>query len=350
MLRKNPGLITCYVITTRPTHAQLQPFRSEDQKIRLIRLGSSGMGMNTLRRLWNYCFFFAGSVCYLVIKRPKRILYYETISSFPVWLYKKFINRKAEILVHYHEYTSVEEYNKGMWLARIFHRKEMWLYPRAKWVSHTNESRMKLFEQDILPVTAAATKVVPNYPPRSWYHKITTSDIALPVKIVYIGALGMDTTYVREFAEWVQQQKGAVIWHIFSTNMQSDVQTFLRQMDSPYIGVMGSRNYDELPAVLSKYDVGVILYKGHIANYVYNAPNKLFEYLACGLDVWYPRVMQEIGQYRNDNNQPKIVEVDFNNLQDFDRDSALKRHGLAVGTYDFFCEEALAPLVDSLCG
>lgn len=47
-------------------------------------------------------------------------------------------------------------------------------------------------------------------------------------------------------------------------------------------------NYSDLPGVIRAYDVGVILYNGHIANYVFNAPNKLFEYLACGLDVWSP--------------------------------------------------------------
>jgi hypothetical protein len=28
-----------------------------------------------------------------------------------------------------------------------------------------------------------------------------------------------------------------------------------------------------------------VLYKGHIPNYVYNVPNKVYEYLSCGLHV-----------------------------------------------------------------
>jgi hypothetical protein len=31
------------------------------------------------------------------------------------------------------------------------------------------------------------------------------------------------------------------------------------------------------------------LYKGHIPNYIYNVPNKVYEYLACGLQVWYSK-------------------------------------------------------------
>jgi hypothetical protein len=38
---------------------------------------------------------------------------------------------------------------------------------------------------------------------------------------------------------------------------------------------------------LINYDIGVTIYNGHIPNYIYNVPNKILEYLACGLNVWY---------------------------------------------------------------
>ena len=94
-------------------------------------------------------------------------------------------------------------------------------------------------------------------------------------------------------------------------------------------------------------DVGVVLYNGHIPNYIYNAPNKLFEYLACGLDVWFPDVMAGSMDYVNKNGFPKVLSIDFNNLNKFDLAAAIERQG-SESKYLFFCEEALKPLIDKL--
>ena len=106
-------------------------------------------------------------------------------------------------------------------------------------------------------------------------------------------------------------------------------------------------SYEELPNVLRKYDVGVVLYNGHIPNYVNNAPNKLFEYLACGLDVWFPEVMTGSMDYVNKNGSPRVLSIDFNNLNKFDMAAAIERQG-SESKYLFFCEEALKPLIDKL--
>jgi hypothetical protein len=44
-------------------------------------------------------------------------------------------------------------------------------------------------------------------------------------------------------------------------------------------------DYYQLPMELVKFDVGLVLYKGTIPNHVYSVPNKVYEYLNCGLDV-----------------------------------------------------------------
>ena len=49
--------------------------------------------------------------------------------------------------------------------------------------------------------------------------------------------------------------------------------------------------FDDLAEVLPRYDVGLILYKGHIPNYVHNVPNKFWEYLAAGLGGIVPSMM-----------------------------------------------------------
>ena len=73
------------------------------------------------------------------------------------------------------------------------------------------------------------------------------------------------------------------------------VRIFIKNKNQ-YVQFKGHINYDNLPTTLNKYQVGVILYKGHIPNYVYNAPNKLFEYLAAFLmfgipnNDWHQRI------------------------------------------------------------
>ena len=98
--------------------------------------------------------------------------------------------------------------------------------------------------------------------------------------------------------------------------------------------------------ILKNYDIGVILYKGHISNYVYNAPNKLFEYLACGLDVWLPKKMTGSLEYVTVATFPKILALDFLNLQLFNLHKAINRDGCFYQKNSFFCESVLKEIAD----
>jgi len=269
---------------------QLRLFSSGLSNIRIVRIGKTYNGMKALNRYYNYLLFNIGCLSRLIRLKPEKVFYYETISSFPAFLYKRFFNSKVEVLVHYHEYTSPAEYNSGMKLVKLFHWFEKWLYPKAGWVSHTNEYRMQHSISDLKPVVITNPHVLPNYPSKSWYAK-PKDDIEFPIKIVYVGAFSLDTMFAKEFAEWVNEQNGKIIWDIYSLNITQEATNYFTALASSYINIKPGVNYHELPSLLKNYDVGIILYNGHIPNYVYNAPNKLFEYLACGLDVWLPREM-----------------------------------------------------------
>ncbi len=278
--------------------------------------------------------------------RPSRILYFETLSSFPVYCYKRFIRSEAEVFIHYHEYTSPLEYECGMKLTRYFHRLEKWLYQHASWVSHTNKFRMDKFMNDVLPIAVQNPQIVPNYPPRKWrtYPKSTTN---FPLRIVYVGALSLTTMFTKEFAAWVIAQHGKIKWAIYSHNCSPDAKEYIVNLRSEWVTFSEGFSYEQLPIVLKDFDIGVILYKGHIPNYVYNAPNKLFEYLACGLDVWFPNIMIGSLEYARENEHPKILPVDFANLQEFNLERAVVKNGL-VNDYFSFYEDALTPLIDKL--
>ncbi len=342
-----PGNNTVYVFTTTSVNKELKRFKSPSSNIHIIRVSKSGAGMTALIRYWNFICFYMGSLIYLLIKRPSRIMYFETLSSFPVWAYKKIFKGKAEIFIHYHEYTSAEEYVKQPKLLKFFHQNEKYLYPSAKWVSHTNSYRMEKFEADMQPVLINNKKILPNYPPQQWC-VAPKKNIENPARIVYVGALSMQTMFTREFANWVASMKGRVTWDIYSYNAEDEAIQFLKSLNSPFINLKGGVDYDRLPEVVKNYDVGVVLYTGHLDNYIYNAPNKLFEYLACGLDVWFPSVMKGSLPYVTTHSYPKVIALDFLKLGDVDANKILDRTGYELQPTSFFCEDVLKGLNEAL--
>jgi hypothetical protein len=342
-LEKSSLKIKTWVITSLCTNLNLRPFSLPNGNSKIFRSGIFNGKDKKILRYLNYLFFFTSSLVRLIIIRPKKILYFETISSFPAYLYKRFFNNACQVLIHYHEYTSPAEYQSGMLLVKYFHRYEKWLYPRAAWVSHTNNFRMTLFKKDVYPVEIRNAQILPNYPPLSW-KSMPKSSVNYPIRIVYVGSLSLTTMYTEEFSKWVVGQNGKVLFDMYSYNCTSEAETFIKQLKSPWITLKDGVNYDRVPAILKDYDVGMILYNGHIPNYVYNAPNKLFEYLASGLDVWFPDVMIGCLDYTTNLGNPKVLSIDFKDLNAFDLETAMEK-GLQISENRFFCEIALDPLL-----
>jgi hypothetical protein len=337
-----------YFITTS-SPAGPRTFALRSSNTRILRFGRSDQKMHALSRYLNYIFFYTRSLLFLLSTRPSKVLYFETLSSFPAYLYKKYFKKDAEIYIHYHEYTSPEEYKHGMTLGTYFHSLEHNLYSNSKWVSHTNAFRMEKFMHDVLPATPLHTFILPNYPPREW-ERPAKEKSTNPLRIVYVGALSIHTMYIVEFSSWVTNQNGEVIWDIYSYNCDVDTKRYLSALQSPWISLKNGVDYSDLPSILATYSVGVVLYKGHIPNYVFNAPNKLFEYLACGLDVWIPDVMTGSLVYCNHNIYPKIMAVDFTALNNFKAASAITKTGHRLVQTSYFADDALRELVDKLIG
>lgn len=345
-LEKREESFEVMVLTTSSIN-DLSVFRMRPSKIKIVRLGRSGKEASMMARLLNYLYFYSACMVKLLIYQPRRILYFETLSSLPVYLYQKFIKPGVGVLIHYHEYTSKDEYRSGMKLTSFFHKCEKWLLPKAEWVSHTNAQRMEKFKADLAPVQIRHPFIMPNYPPRHWFTDPKAS-LKLPLRIVYVGSIGMESTYIREFANWVVAQEGNVHWDIYSFNCTEGTQRFLSSLRSEFVKLKKGVDYEKLPAVLRGYDVGVILYNGHIPNYVYNAPNKLFEYLAAGLAVWFPSVMVGSLPYCTAGTYPEVIPFDFTGLDQIDLSEIIRRTNLKKKLPSFFCEEAVKPLIDKM--
>jgi hypothetical protein len=155
--------------------------------------------------------------------------------------------------------------------------------------------------------------------------------------------------YVQAFADWVISRKGQVIWDIYALHVPDETRKYLQTVHPEWIRFRGACYYYDLPELLKDYDVGVVIYKGLIPNYVYNAPNKVMEYAACGLDVWYAREL--IGTHPYDTPEtvyPRIIRLDFTNMAAFDMDAALDRSGKHFSPAPYNCEEALQPLLTAI--
>jgi hypothetical protein len=331
------------VLTTTGMYKQLQEFQPHHRAINIQRMGRSGPGIGKVSRLLSYGSFYLGAVWQLLMKQPVTVLYYETISSFPAYFYKRFIAPRAKIMIHYHEYTSPAEYRQGMWLTKYFHKLERWLYPRAAWVSHTNTRRMNLFLGDIKPINVKRAEAVPNFPSRSWHQK-NIAPPGLPLRFVYVGALSMETMYTKEMAEWILGQEGKATWDIYSYNITTEAREYLSNLDSPWIRLWDGKDYTGLPKTLCNYHIGVILYKGHIPNYVFNAPNKLFEYLNSGLKVWLPGQMTGAMEYVDAVN---VRAIDFND-PGLPGMPVINIPGHGPATKGYYAEEVFVALKDQL--
>jgi hypothetical protein len=303
-------------------------------------------------RMLHYIRFYLGSLLSLIRFRPDTVIYYESISAFPALIYKRFVNRKARLFIHYHEYTTKAEYQAGMQLVNRFHRMELAVYPRANWLSHTNEDRMQQFKADYPGISWPPAHIFPNYPPRSWIEacRMENKPTSRPVRFVYVGALSNITMYCREFCEWILQMEGAATLELYAHNVDHSAREFLDSLETPYIREKGGVNYFELPSVMRTYDVGVILYRGLNPNFVYNAPNKLFEYLACGLDVWFPEEMIGCHAYETSGTRPQVIRMDFKHTENWQMEALLPTPELKYKESVYFCENAIAPLVAELNG
>lgn len=301
-----------------------------------------------LKRLLKYMYFNLGTLLRLLKQQPEQILYIETLSAWPALLYKKLFPR-TRVLVHYHEYVSPAEIESGMALQRYLHRLENKMYPQFSWLSHTNAQRLGFFMEEHSSISAPVAHVMPNYPPAAWTAKAKVpARQHKPFRLVYVGAVSFSTLYFRELFEWILARKEQCSLDIYSLRIPAEVNEWIQAHPDAPIQLKGPLNYQKLPDVLPAYDVGLILYKGHIPNYIYNAPNKLFEYLACGLDVWYPQQMSSCHAYADENHLPKVLPLDFEKLETFDLNQALERSGKTQRQDKFSCEEACAALIKQL--
>ncbi len=334
-----------FVIST--TQDKLNEFEINKDSIRIsrIRIISKHRLLRFVKYLYFYLFSFFKMVCY----RPNKVIYFESTSALPAVLYK-LIFKKTQLFAHYHEYTTPEEYQIGMQIVRWNHLIEVKNYPKFSWISHTNNKRLQLFKIDYPQILDDVFQVIPNYPLLNWGCEkneiVTKINInSKPIRLVYIGAVSIEDTYIVEIIQFLSANPDKYDLEIFSLQFPIELRELIENMKN--VRYSGSLNYKDVPRVLRGKDIGLILYKGNTTNYIYNAPNKLFEYMVCGLDVWFPQVMQGCYEYASSIN-PKVVMVDFLNIDDSLMNYSFTNQLKTSQANKFNAEEACTQLIKYL--
>ena len=302
---------------------------------------------NVLERIFKYFYFNISCFIGLVKYKPKAILYYESYSVYPVFLYMKFFGKATKLYIHYHEYEDRESYKNGMKLVKYYNELEKkFLYGRASWISQTNKERLHMFASDHPKLPSEVLKIMPNYPPKIWSSQVNGKSKASKdiIRTVYVGSLSLKDTFIREYCDWVLNQNGKVCFHVYAYNLDDDTIAYLSSLNTDYI-VFYTKGveYNKMPALLADYDIGLILYKAHTKNYKHNAPNKLFEYLACKLLVLYPDVMSGMALYQSDN----VIRLNFEQIPSFNEIKKYFSNKTDLKS-SYNAKTALQPLIDHL--
>ena len=301
-------------------------------------------------RIFSYATFYITSLYLLIVQKADVVLYFETLSSWPALMYKKLKKNKVKLFLHCHEYTAPADY-KNMRLNEAMHRIESKMYTRDyEWISHTNEVRLSQFRTDnnLNEVDNKIFHIIPNYPPKSWKKHRTEFGSTIKTRLVFVGSLGYDNMYLEETINWVALNKDHLSLDIYAYNIDEKAVGLLQNKGHDCVTYLGGINYEDLPKILKNYDVGLVMYKPFSYNTVIAISNKVFEYLACGLDVWFSEDMTYTLSYSRQNSYPKIIPLNFKRLDEFDFKSALNREGLNEADNNYFYENVYEDIYKSM--
>jgi len=338
------------VLTTHKSEKNLlSQYKNDSSRVLIKRKSLSGK--NPLVRMMNYTLFYLNGLSLLIRTKPKAVLYFESLSSWPALIYKKIMGERIKLLVHCHEYTDPGIKSEETSLARQLHKAEKKMYRRFSWISHTNPVRLQMFKDDngLNKLPKSIFHVMPNYPSSSWMQKETNHCNKLKQKkLVFVGSLGYDNMYLQEVVDWVGKHPIEFSLDIYAYNIDAKAKVLLEKCGWSNIRFCGGCDYYSLPEVLKEYDIGLVIYKPFSQNTIHAVSNKVFEYLACGLDVWFSEDMIYTFKYERKNVFPKVIAVNFKELNSFDYDLAISRKGLEYGPGNFFYEEVYGELLNEL--
>jgi hypothetical protein len=305
------------VFTTKNTTSYTTP---HFPNTKIYRFGT--IGTNPVTRYASFIWFNLMSSIVLLINRVDKITVFETLSIFPLWVLSIIYN-SHKVHIHFHEYISNSERSASSAYMKVLFKLEDQLLKKYA-CSQTNEDRKRLFLIDKPFLNSDLVEVRPNMPPKSWwnnYGQFKKKSADTKIRLVHVGACDNKTMYVREVLDWVIANQEQLELTIISQQLDEHTKDLIARYDTKAIKLIEPVNYYELPKELVKYDVGLVLYKGVIDNHKFSVPNKVYEYLACGLGVFTSSQLTSTVKLNHEN----ITAVDFRKLDHFDLKEYLEK-------------------------
>lgn len=309
---------------------------------------NSSINSNKFLNALSYFVFSIKVFFTLIFSNKRSILYFESISAWPIYFYYLiFPSSKKKLLIHYHEYFSNLEYLNQSYFEKYGRKFEKKLFSRAIWISHTNKHRLDLFHKEFPDLDECLLRTMPNYPPFSWIKSPKQSlneNNQKVTKLIYIGAISKGM-YLENVLSNFGNNFNFLI-HFYSHNFTEDVNNLISSYSN--CSIKGSIAYHDIPSLKGLYEVGLVIYNGSSLNFTYNAPNKIFEYLALDLDVWCSDKLITAKDYERLDCYPKMIMVDYDNLEAFNVEKATDKSGLQHAPSPYVCEPVYEKLLSSL--
>lgn len=310
---------------------------------------SSGFG----KLLNSYDYFIYTIKCiFCLIMKPKNILCIESISAIPLRIYQILFGlNKMKVFIHYHEYFSMEDYKEQSFFERLGRKVEIPILEKALWISHTNKNRLQFFKNDFPALDATKLHIMPNYPSKLWQNSsldsffLKNEKAKSLVRILHIGSLSFEGMYLQEALDYFGNNENYQLDFYSHTKDENIIAKFKNYNNVKF---MGSLKYENLPKLKGNYDVGLVLYNGSSLNFIYNAPNKIFEYLALNLDVWCSDKLITAHDYIIEKTYPKMILIDYKKLAKFDFQKAIDKRGLYYKQSPYFCEDVYDNLLEKM--
>ncbi len=290
---------------------------------------------NQFAKFWGKLLFVLQGNFYATITQNP-IVCFESISTIALFLANK-LNSKLKVYFHFHEYFSKQEYLRESRLEQFGWKLEKNILKNAKWISHTNQHRMDMWAIENNSIDSKKYRILPNYPSEKWVKlkQPTQIDQKGITKLVHIGALSEKSMYLENMLQFLGNKPQFSI-AFYSHRFTPEISDLISKYNNCTMN--GSISYQDIPSLKGKYDVGLVLYNGSTLNFTYNAPNKIFEYLALDLDVWCSDKLITAYDHERLDCYPKMIMVDYENLEAFEVDKALDKNGLDYVQSPYVCE------------
>ncbi len=276
------GYDVCWIGRELPGSQPLnRPYKTRRMKL-IFRKGGLFYAEFQLRLLLTL--FFAAD-------RKSVLLSNDLDTLLPNFLVSRFFG--IPIVYDSHEYFCGVPEIQGRWVKRVWQGIEREIFPRLPFVWTVNESIADLYEADYGNRPRVFRNISPPPPKMAWRSR---AELGLPEekKIAINQGSGMNVD--RGLEEALEAVAGMDDWLLLLVGSGDAIPALKQRVEAKgwqdKVRFVGRVPYAELLSYTACADVGLSLDKDTNINYRFSLPNKLFDYIHCGVPVVTSKVVE----------------------------------------------------------